>query len=49
MKDIFVIQTIIEILFIFFFIWGLFNEEKIAKFERKFFAKLFSKSKYNNS
>lgn len=34
------IQSIIEIGLTVFFIWGLYNEEKIAKWEKRLFKKI---------
>ena len=39
-------QSTIEIIIAAFFIWGLFNEEKLAKWERKLFKNL--KSNFKN-
>ena len=40
MNSTFVFQSTIEIALAVFFIWGLFNEEKLAKLEKKLFAKI---------
>ena len=42
MSNTFIIQTTIELFLAVFFIWGLFNEPKLAKLEKKLFSK-FSK------
>ncbi len=36
----FVLQSVIEIILGAFFIWGLFNEPKLARLERKLFHKI---------
>lgn len=45
MSSVHITQSIIEIIIAAFFIWGLFNEEKLAKWEHKLFKNLKSKLK----
>lgn len=40
MNTTFVLQSTIEIILAIGFIWGLFNEHKLARLEKKLFAKL---------
>lgn len=40
----FAVQSVIEIVLSIFFIWGLFNESKLALVERKLLRKIFKKS-----
>lgn len=40
MNTTFVLQSTIEIILCVGFIWGLFNENKLARLERKLFAKI---------
>ena len=39
----FVLQTIFEIILVSFVIWGMFNEDKFVKFEKRIVAKLRNK------
>ncbi len=45
MTNTYLIQTLIELSLAVFFIWGLFNETKLAKLERKLFKKFCKKEK----
>ncbi len=40
MNTTFVLQSTIEIILAVGFIWGLFNESKLARLEKKLFAKI---------
>ena len=40
MNSTFALQSTIEIILAITFIWGVFNEEKLARLEKKLFAKI---------
>jgi len=45
MNNTFMIQSIVELTLVIFFIWGIFNEPKLAKLEKKLFSKISNKKK----
>lgn len=45
MNTMFLIQSTVEVILSVFFIWGLFNESKLAVAEKKLFKRIFGSKK----